>query len=231
MIHDAATRRPPANVELLIGRELLAHPSDFLPETKGKRRIAPLVRRKRIAVEPGCVGAAGNRPPCSQRRHPCAWVERGTPCAEGRPAADVCNAGARLLGVGRSLATDDRPPAASYTGTDSPLCWPESGNCLRRTSTADAVLPPTSTVGISAALRRRIQRRIGSIPSPAAGHHLFPVLLTSACRRSSHWAPINSSRRSASVAASWQYARRGLVALRECRVGILFTLIGALLGA
>ena len=43
MIHDAATRRPPANVELLIGRELLAHPSDFLPETKGKRRIAPLV--------------------------------------------------------------------------------------------------------------------------------------------------------------------------------------------
>jgi hypothetical protein len=34
-----------------------------------------------------------------------------------------------------------------------------------------------------------------------------------------------------SVAASWQYARRGLVDLRSCSVGILFTLIGALLGA
>jgi uncharacterized membrane protein YfcA len=34
-----------------------------------------------------------------------------------------------------------------------------------------------------------------------------------------------------SVAASWQYARRGLVALRDCRMGILFTLIGASLGA
>ena len=34
-----------------------------------------------------------------------------------------------------------------------------------------------------------------------------------------------------SVAASWQYARRGLVALRDCRVGILFTLAGASLGA
>jgi hypothetical protein len=34
-----------------------------------------------------------------------------------------------------------------------------------------------------------------------------------------------------SVAASWQYARRGLVALRDCRTGILFTLVGALLGA
>jgi len=34
-----------------------------------------------------------------------------------------------------------------------------------------------------------------------------------------------------SVAASWQYARRGLVALRDCRLGILLTLIGALLGA
>lgn len=34
-----------------------------------------------------------------------------------------------------------------------------------------------------------------------------------------------------SVAASWQYARRGLVALRDCRLGILATLIGALLGA
>ena len=34
-----------------------------------------------------------------------------------------------------------------------------------------------------------------------------------------------------SVAASWQYARRGLVALRACRFGILTTLVGALLGA
>ena len=34
-----------------------------------------------------------------------------------------------------------------------------------------------------------------------------------------------------SVAASWQYARRGLVELRACRFGILTTLIGALLGA
>lgn len=34
-----------------------------------------------------------------------------------------------------------------------------------------------------------------------------------------------------SVSASWHYARRGLVALRDCRVGILCTLVGALLGA
>jgi uncharacterized protein len=34
-----------------------------------------------------------------------------------------------------------------------------------------------------------------------------------------------------SVAASWQYARRGLVALRDCRLGIISTLIGAWLGA
>jgi len=34
-----------------------------------------------------------------------------------------------------------------------------------------------------------------------------------------------------SVAASWQYARRGLVDLRDCRAGIFFTLVGALLGA
>jgi len=34
-----------------------------------------------------------------------------------------------------------------------------------------------------------------------------------------------------SVAASWQYARRGLVALRDCWVGIFFTLVGALFGA
>jgi hypothetical protein len=33
------------------------------------------------------------------------------------------------------------------------------------------------------------------------------------------------------VAASWQYARRGLVELRACRLGILTTLTGALLGA
>jgi uncharacterized membrane protein YfcA len=34
-----------------------------------------------------------------------------------------------------------------------------------------------------------------------------------------------------SVAASWQYARRGLVELRDCRLGIVTTLVGALLGA
>jgi len=34
-----------------------------------------------------------------------------------------------------------------------------------------------------------------------------------------------------SVAASWQYARRGLVDPRTCRLGILTTLLGALLGA
>jgi uncharacterized membrane protein YfcA len=34
-----------------------------------------------------------------------------------------------------------------------------------------------------------------------------------------------------SVAASWRYARRGLVDLRDCRLGILLTLTGALLGA
>ena len=33
-----------------------------------------------------------------------------------------------------------------------------------------------------------------------------------------------------SVAASWRYARRGLVELRACRLGILLTLTGALLG-
>jgi len=34
-----------------------------------------------------------------------------------------------------------------------------------------------------------------------------------------------------SVAASWHYVRRGLVGLRACRLGILLTLAGALLGA
>ena len=34
-----------------------------------------------------------------------------------------------------------------------------------------------------------------------------------------------------SVAASWRYVRRGLVDLRACRLGILLTLAGALLGA
>jgi len=34
-----------------------------------------------------------------------------------------------------------------------------------------------------------------------------------------------------SVSASWQYVRRGLVSLRECRLGILLTLFGSLLGA
>jgi hypothetical protein len=34
-----------------------------------------------------------------------------------------------------------------------------------------------------------------------------------------------------SVAASWRYARRGLVELRACRLGILLTMAGALLGA
>ncbi len=34
-----------------------------------------------------------------------------------------------------------------------------------------------------------------------------------------------------SVAASWRYLRRGLVDLRACRLGILLTLAGALLGA
>ena len=34
-----------------------------------------------------------------------------------------------------------------------------------------------------------------------------------------------------SVAASWHYVRRGLVKLRDCRLGILLTLVGALLGA
>ena len=34
-----------------------------------------------------------------------------------------------------------------------------------------------------------------------------------------------------SVSASWHYARRGLVELRSCRLGIILTLVGALAGA
>src|SRR5688500_175573 len=34
-----------------------------------------------------------------------------------------------------------------------------------------------------------------------------------------------------SVSATWHFVRRGTVSLRECRLGIFMTLVGALLGA
>jgi len=121
---------------------------------------------------------------------------------------------------------------ASYTGTDSPLCWPEK----RKLSPAYVhclmpffhqlqpwAYPLLFAAGFSAGLVDSIAGGGGIISLPVLLNLGLPPQLALGTNK------FQSS--FGSVAASWQYARRGLVALRECRVGILFTLIGALLGA
>src|SRR5271165_6800417 len=182
VIHDAAARRSPANIEPLFGRELFAHPCGFLPETEGKRLIPPPVmsetdrRRRRIALEKQEIDG---------------HVLGGGAHARGQ---NVELHGSRLRRKGSfANAGSSRPQPSARI----PHCiGPETGNCCRRRF-------PTRCRSFTNFIRGRIQFSLRSdsapdwsIRSPGAGvsfrSRFFSIL---ACRHNSRWVQTNSSRR------------------------------------